>query len=291
MNRHRLHETEYRNDRVQALIEICDLYNLDGINVDVEQPIFRDLEKRGVLDFTKELYIALKNGENKTRYLTWDVPVNPDQLDCFNGRCLYWKEMSAFVDYYYVMGYDAQTIPYKTQVTDPLPALLNGYSEWAKIVSGTGGSKKLVALVPWYASKFKCHFRKPEKSNDRCYTDLLTDMVQVDYKDLWSMVSASETRGYTIVYDQKEESNMVLFREKGNYFKLVFDDLRTLKNKLDKTAVGMGLGGVGMWQAGSLDYGEKYGNLSMAYWKLMDDTVELMGLKRLKNEVNSSKFK
>merc|ERR1711976_1093282 len=171
VNRHTLHEKNYRDERIVKLIEICDKYNLDGINIDVEAPIYRPIEKQGVLDFTKELFLQLKS---KNRSLTWDVPVNPDQLDCLNGRCLYWKEMAKFVDYYYVMGYDAQTIPYKTQVTDPLQALQNGYSEWLQIVKND--SKKLVALIPWYACRFKCHFRMPHKSSDRCYTNLLTDM-------------------------------------------------------------------------------------------------------------------
>ena len=130
----------------------------------------------------------------------------------------------------------------------------------------------------------------PQKSSDRCYTNLLTDMVQIDFKDLWPMVSSSESHGFNIVYNKQEESNQVLYKKDGNFYKLVFDDLKTLEIKLKKIAIDLNLGGIGVWQAGSLDYGEKYNNMSMAYWKLMDDTIETMKLNSIKTSFISNKL-
>lgn len=96
LTREALSSTENRHRLVQQLLQYCEEYELDGINVDFEQ--MSEETNRCFIQFLRELSVTLRQ---KGYLLTIDVPVPSEWTDYYQRDVMY-----DLCDYVIVMAYD-----------------------------------------------------------------------------------------------------------------------------------------------------------------------------------------
>lgn len=230
---------------------------LDGINIDFEEELnCSDQPRRdGFTQLMKELSTSLRSVSPNVQ-ITIDFAWAPPHID---NRCYDYKAISDIVDFAFVMSYDE-----RSQITGPCIAWANspynmtiaGIKEYFELSIPVS---KLVLGVPWYGYDYPCISYQVQ--DNMCYIN------PVPFRGVSCSDAAGKQYGYSNLMDRlKNSTTGRLWDEdaKSPYFtytdpmsldvhQVWFDDKESLKLKYDM-ALDLGLRGVGMWEADSLDY-------------------------------------
>ncbi|KAL4159751.1 hypothetical protein PRNP1_000324 [Phytophthora ramorum] len=235
----------------------------DGVNIDTEKPMYgRTSQCLGAL--VRELRQELEqHALTKNAQITFDVPWAPRGVD---GRYYPWRELADATDFLFVMSYDMRSQVYDTCVAGanaPLALVRQGLEEF---LLGVGvAPDKLVLGVPWYGYQYPCLEGEQPIDGAASWCQIrpvaffgapCSDAAggQIDYGDIRRLV---KSHGLIEQWDPLTETPFVWYSSpnKGSSrrVQLWFDNPRSLKGKY-RLARELGLRGVGMWNADTLDY-------------------------------------
>ena len=231
---------------------------LDGINVDFEAPLRKNSKEAGnYLKLIKSLSGKLRK---LGKELSVDVAWSPD---CIDGRCYPFKAISEHADYLFVMAYDEQSQMWnkrrnsaaicRAKPNSPLRKTFRGIKRYLEI--GVKKSKLILGL-PWYGYEYPCVTFDPESDlceiPSRPFRGCNCSDAAGSQKPYSSIVRM--TANVEVKWDEKSQSPYfnVLETEERRW-QVWFDNPDSLYIK-SHIAKDLGLGGVGMWNANSLDY-------------------------------------
>lgn len=179
-----------------------------------------------------------------------------------DGRYYPWRELAAATDFLFVMSYDM-----RSQVYDACVAGAN--SPWALVKQGLQefllaydvAPDKLVLGVPWYGYRYPCLEQQGEAIDDASWCQIrpvpffgapCSDAAggQIDYGDIRRLV---KSHGLVEQWDPTTQTPFVWYSLEGRRSQIWFDNPRSLKAKYALVRE-LGLRGVGMWNADTLDY-------------------------------------
>ncbi|KAG7385944.1 hypothetical protein PHYPSEUDO_000906 [Phytophthora pseudosyringae] len=230
----------------------------DGVNIDTEKPM-RGATSQCLGSLVHELRHELEqHALTKNAQITFDVPWAPRGVD---GRYYPWRELAAAADFLFVMSYDM-----RSQVYDACVAGAN--SPWAQVKQGLQefqlaygiAPSKLVLGVPWYGYRYPCLEQAAIDDASWCQVRPVpffgapcSDAAggQIDYGDVRRLVKAHR------LVEQWDPTTLTPFvwysPPEGGRSQIWFDNPRSLKAKYALVRE-LGLRGVGMWNADTLDY-------------------------------------
>ncbi|XP_078572274.1 di-N-acetylchitobiase-like [Branchiostoma floridae x Branchiostoma japonicum] len=246
-----LYEPRFRDDWVTNKVSLMIKQHMDGINIDIEQPIpATDPARDGLTKLVNETTWVF-HAINKAAQVTFDVAWSPD---CIDGRCYDIVNIAKSCDFLFVMSYDERsqiTGPCVASANSALETTLGGYEEYLKLGIRPD---QLVMGVPWYGYDYPC---LDLTKDDVCSIKKVpfrgapcSDAAgrQVDFKDIMRLMGNSSRRWNDIF-----KSPYFNFQEGGMTHQMWFDDPVSLQYKYG-WALKQGLRGVGMWHGDTLDY-------------------------------------
>lgn len=219
-----LSSTEKRAKVIEQLMAYCELYELDGINIDLEA--IPEADGPYYVQFVKELSVYLKlNGLAASA----DLPVVKSWTMHY-GRA----EISKYLDYVMVMGYDEHwgTSP----VAGPVASITwtdEGISETLKEVP----KEKLIIGIPFYTRIW--------------YEETIDGEVKVSSK-AYSMDYAKEVmdeHNVEWVWDDEIKMHYAEFTQDGIRHRMWLEDLQSVEERM-KVAQKYDVGGVASWKIG-----------------------------------------
>ncbi|XP_035689824.1 di-N-acetylchitobiase-like [Branchiostoma floridae] len=246
-----LYEPRFRDDWVTNKVSLMIKQHMDGINIDIEQPIpATDPARDGLTKLVNETTWVF-HAINKAAQVTFDVAWSPD---CIDGRCYDIVNIAKSCDFLFVMSYDERsqiTGPCVASANSALETTLGGYEEYLKMGIPPD---QLVMGVPWYGYDYPC---LDLSKDDVCSIKKVpfrgapcSDAAgrQVDFKDIMRLMGNS-SRKWSDIF----KSPYFNFQEGGITHQMWFDDPVSLQYKYG-WALKQGLRGVGMWHGDTLDY-------------------------------------
>lgn len=259
---------------IEKLVKSVIDQGIHGINIDIEGQYYSEEYNNGIVYFVKNLYTSLKK-INTNYTVTYDVPYDPKSLACVTGRCQPWTEISKYVDFLYVMDYDAQLERiFVGECTDPIVRINAGMRHYLDDFEIP--SSKLVNLIDCTGSKYKC-YNNPKKSSDTCYTNTITRQKGFSMCDQYNHLRKAQSQGFKLIKNDYQNCYNILYRNETTHqmYQIWFDDLDNLKNKMEVLAVQNDLAGIGFWSAmaveseDALDDEECYVKFIRPFYKLM----------------------
>ncbi|GAM29111.1 hypothetical protein SAMD00019534_122870, partial [Acytostelium subglobosum LB1] len=150
-----LGNTQAQEQWIQQQIQWVQENNFDGINFDIEDPIWPNMTLTSAL---LTAFIAQTTYEfkqvNPNYQVTADVSWSPN---CIDGRCYDFFGLSQATDFLVVMDYDLRSQVFSDQCTasanSPLDLVTQGMINFTNI--GVPANK-LVMAVPWYGYTYQC---------------------------------------------------------------------------------------------------------------------------------------
>ncbi|CEG46320.1 Di-N-acetylchitobiase, putative [Plasmopara halstedii] len=233
----------------------------DGVNIDTEKPS-QGATSHCLGLLVNELRQELKkHALTKNAQITFDVPWAPRGVD---GRYYPWRDLATAVDFLFVMSYDMRSQVFDTCVggaNSPLALVKQGLQEF--ILAYDIVPNKLVLGVPWYGYQYSCiHKQQSAASN----YDALCQIQQIPFLGAPCSDAAGEQIDYGNIRRLIKENGLVeqwdmmtlspfvwLSTQEGGQSQIWFDNPRSLEEKYSIVR-DLGLRGVGMWNADSLDY-------------------------------------
>lgn len=234
----------------------------DGVNIDTEKPMLgATAQCLGLL--VQELRVELKqHALTKNAQITFDVPWAPRGVD---GRYYPWRELAAAADFLFVMSYDIRSQVYDACIggaNSPLALVNQGLQEF--LFAYGISPNKLVLGVPWYGYYYSClnDQRGSLINGDALWCQIrpvsffgapCSDAVggQIEYGDVRRLM---KDHGLIEHWDATTLSPFLWYSPpEGGRLQIWFDNPRSLKKKYALVR-GLGLRGVGMWNADTLDY-------------------------------------
>ena len=219
-------------------------FGTDGVNVDIEG--FRG-QKADLNALIEELYTRFKKAIPAAQ-ITFDTDIFPRDEPGYDYRTLA-KSLDFFVPMFYDMA-----LPPQHLANSPYDGLAKSVAQYR----GYGiGQERLVFALPWHGYSFPCASASlgtecepdcavPRKTCPEVqYAQAVQTLRNRSFaarKDLWSLDTASES-----VYFEYLDDNHTRHQ-------LWFDDEVSLAAKYRRCRA-LGARGVGMWTAGSLEYG------------------------------------
>ncbi|DAZ95163.1 TPA: LOW QUALITY PROTEIN: hypothetical protein N0F65_012417, partial [Lagenidium giganteum] len=231
----------------------------DGVNIDTEKAM-RGEQSACLTQLVRELRTYL-NGKPFTEnaQISFDVPWAPRGVD---GRYYDWSGLAEVVDVLFVMSYDMRSQVYYQCVAganSPAALVRQGVEEF--LYGQRIDPQKLVLGLPWYGYKYDC---QGEVSATRiCAIDVMpffgapcSDAAgsQVDFRDIMKL--QQRLPEVALSWDNMTQTPFLTYTDVSNaehHRQLWYDDARSLAIKV-ALVHDLGLGGVGMWNADSLDY-------------------------------------
>ncbi|KAI9905371.1 hypothetical protein PsorP6_013607 [Peronosclerospora sorghi] len=233
----------------------------DGVNIDTEKPMHGATSQcLGLL--VQELRVELEqHALTKNAQITFDVPWAPHGID---GRYYSWRELSVATDFLFVMAYDMRSQVYDACIAganSPFALVKQGLEEF--LFAYGIAPDKLVLGVPWYGYSYRC--LEQEKGtidkvaiDDSSWCEIqpvpffgapCSDAAgdQINYGDIQRMIKTGP------LLNQWDPISQTPFVKDGRQVQIWFDDPRSLRAKY-ALARELGLRGVGMWNADTLDY-------------------------------------
>lgn len=249
--------TRFFDCRVAAALQVKDSY-IDGINVDVEEPIPASSPDTAHL-LTKlvgDLATAMHAQVPGSR-VTVDVAWSPD---CIDGRCYDYRGLADASDGLIIMAYDE-----RSQVKPPQPCVAGANSGLPQTTSGVNSflglgidPAKLLLGVPWYGYDYPClpgstattcNIKKVPFRGVECSDAAGT---QMPYSDI--LETAKSTVG-GIMWSASDSSPFFNFvAPDGAAHQLWFDNPKSLSAKFSM-ARSKGLTGCAMWNVDQVTYG------------------------------------
>jgi di-N-acetylchitobiase len=232
--------------------------NLDGVNLDTEDPIPRESPLRSAYTgLVAELSQRLKT-LNPFHQVSVDIPWSPA---CIDGRCYDFEGLAQAADFLLVMAYDI-----RSQVFEPR-CTAGANSPISKVRAGIEGflalrisRSKLVLGLPWYGYGYPC-LNQHEDPYQPCLIRSVpfrgvncSDAAGREY-DLPIILHWLEHSITGNLYDTDAESPFFSFRdEEGLLHQAWYDDARAISKKT-AIAVEYGLAGIGIWNVDAV-YGK-----------------------------------
>ncbi|KAG1689417.1 hypothetical protein DVH05_002218 [Phytophthora capsici] len=228
----------------------------DGVNIDTEKPMY-GATSQCLASLVREMRHELEqHALTQNAQITFDVPWAPRGVD---GRYYPWRELAASTDFLFAMSYDMRSQVYDTCIAganSPLALVKQGLQEF---LLGFGiAPEKLVLGVPWYGYRYQCENQQAEWCQMRpvpFFDAPCSDAAggQVDYGDIRRLV---KSHGLREQWDSTTLSPFVWYSPpEGGRSQIWFDNSRSLRLKYALVRE-LGLRGVGMWNADTLDYTE-----------------------------------
>ncbi|XP_002738447.1 di-N-acetylchitobiase-like [Saccoglossus kowalevskii] len=230
-------------------------WHMDGINLDIEQPINDSSIQQKLLTDLVEQTTKAFHVQNPHSQVTYDVAWSPD---CIDGRCYNYKAIADAVDFVFVMSYDEQS-----QIFGPCIGMAN--SPYNKTVKGVEKylemgipANKLVLGVPWYGYNYPC---LNVTEHDVCYIPKVpfrgancSDAAgkQKDYSEINRLIQNSTTGRK---WNDEYKAPYFNYKDSKQVYQVWYDDPQSLKLRYDY-AESKKLLGVGMWHADALDYSD-----------------------------------
>ncbi|XP_046580366.1 di-N-acetylchitobiase-like [Haliotis rubra] len=240
----------------QQLATVQDNY-LDGINIDFESPIPKDQVdvRDGYTSLVRETYQAFKSALPYSQ-VTVDVAWSPA---CIDLRCYDYKGLAQYTDFLFVMSYDEQS-----QIQGECIAKAN--SGFAKTLTGLQGYLKIVEIppsqlvlgMPWYGYRYPC---LQLTQDDKCFIKHVpfrgvncSDAAgtQRDFSAVYPLLQSS---GAKRIWDNVTQTPHFTYKDPstGIMYQYQYDDPESISIKC-QMAETLGLRGVGIWNADSVDY-------------------------------------
>ncbi|XP_013387494.1 di-N-acetylchitobiase isoform X2 [Lingula anatina] len=236
---------------------------LDGINIDFEDPIPKDnTTVRFGLRIVVGLSYVLFKEANSSYQVTFDIAWSPD---CIDGRCYDTVPMANLTDFLFVMAYDEQSQIFGPDcVAGPNSGLQKTSSGLKRFLDLGIDPSKLVLGVPWYGYKYPCVKRSQKSNRTTCYIKHVpfrgvncSDAAgsQINYKEIIENYLPASKSGRQ--WDDIAKSPFFDYQDPATkkWSQFWYDDPESLTYKY-KYAQSLGLRGVGMWNADTLDYSD-----------------------------------
>ncbi|KAE8888760.1 hypothetical protein PF005_g1898 [Phytophthora fragariae] len=250
-----------RQDWIKATYtQIVENY-ADGVNIDTEKPM-HGATAQCLASLVYELRHDLEqHALTKNAQITFDVPWAPRGVD---GRYYPWRQLADAADFLFVMSYDMRSQVYDACVAGanaPRALVQQGLQEF--LLGFDIAPDKLVLGVPWYGYDYPC-LEQQDATDDasRCqiwpvpfFGAPCSDAAggQIDYADVRRLVKG---HGLVEQWDPTTETPFVWYAKEGSLSRrsqIWFDNPRSLRAKY-RLVRDLGLRGVGMWNADTLDY-------------------------------------
>ncbi|MDT3427550.1 spore germination protein YaaH [Paenibacillus forsythiae] len=217
---------EKRMRTIVQMLEYCDLYNLDGINIDFENVYTKD--GGNVTQFMRELK-PMAQAKN----LILSIDVTPKSSSEMWSLFLDRRSLGALVDFMIVMAYDEH---WASSPEAGSVASLPWARASAERILGEDAvpAKKLVLGVPLYTRIWteKKAGGKTKVSSKAAGMDTVADIIR--------------SRQLTPVFSENAGQNYVEYKEDGVLRKIWIEDKVSLQSRV-KLAQSLGLGGVASW--------------------------------------------
>ena len=144
-------------ETIQTFVEEVKNRNYDGWNFDFEGDTYTPQMKENWVAFLN----GLKNEFQKfspPKKITVAIPFSPMEIYCLDGRCYPYTKMVNIIDYFVIMGYDAEedwwSLNHYGHSTDPFYRLYKGLREYIDCLELP--PYKFILALPWYNWKIKC---------------------------------------------------------------------------------------------------------------------------------------
>lgn len=255
---------------IPSMIASVESIYADGCNFDFEDP----LSPEQAPQLTR--VVALTAAALKARFgsafqVTIDVAWSPN---CIDGRCYDYRALADATDFSFVMAYDMRSQvflppgqPCLAGPNSPLPLVAQGLANFTALGIPPG---RLVLGTPWYGYVYPCVGDLPPSTLDCPIVSVpfrganCSDAAGREYDYSWIMETASSRNATTPVRRNDSQAalsfNFVGAPGQGGpgnpnatLYQVWFDGPETLSSKYS-LAKGMGLRGVGMWNADTLAY-------------------------------------
>ncbi|KAG8437213.1 hypothetical protein GDO86_008057 [Hymenochirus boettgeri] len=235
-------------------VELAKSQYMDGINLDIEQPVLKDSPQYDVLTALVQETTEAFHREIPGSQVTFDVAWSPK---CVDERCYNYTGIASSCDFLFVMSYDEQSQIWTeclAAANSPLNKTLSGYEQY--ITLGIE-PKKLVMGIPWYGYDYmcldlsednKCTLNKVPFRGAPC-SDAAGQ--QVPYRKIMKQINSSITGS---LWDDVQESPFYNYKDvKERLHQVWYDDPKSISLKAAYVKA-RGLRGIGMWNGDLLDY-------------------------------------
>ena len=268
----KLDDFDYRDHWISAKIDVVKGAFLDGINIDVEDPItsINSLTDQLFMVFLDEIATAFHR-EIPGSSVSADVAWSPH---CIDGRCYDHLSMANYMDFLVVMSYDERSQihgPCVASANSALPQTASGIREYVKLGIHPW---KLVLGQPWYGYDYPCisldtdgtcHIHKVPFHGVNCSEGAATALTYYDILKLMNSSGAKRKWDDTLKapYFTYTDSN------KTNH-QVWYDDPESLKYKYSYAHL-MGMRGLAFWNIDQLDYSNANSNaINQPVWSTID---------------------
>ncbi|XP_029474320.1 di-N-acetylchitobiase [Rhinatrema bivittatum] len=245
-----------RADWIAQKLDLAKAQFMDGINIDIEQPVLKESPEYYALTALVEETAEAFRREIPGSQVTFDVAWSPK---CVDIRCYNYTGIASACDFLFVMSYDEQSQIWTECVAGanaPYNQTLAGYEEY---IDMNIDPKKLVMGVPWYGYDYKC-------------LNLSEDHVCVLHKVPFRGAPCSDAAGKQVPYGammkqvngsrsgrQWEDQQKAPYYEyedaDGVAHQVWYDDPQSISLKASYVQK-RGLRGIGMWNGDLLDYSD-----------------------------------
>ncbi|KAM4722591.1 di-N-acetylchitobiase-like [Rhinophrynus dorsalis] len=230
-------------------IDLAKSQYMDGINLDIEQPVLKGTPEYYALTALVQETTEAFHREIPGSQVTFDTPWSPN---CIALRCYNYTGIAALCDFLFVMSYDEQcqlVAEWDAGANSPYNQTITGYEQFIDL---NIDPKKLVMGVPWYGYDYVCL----ELSKDnKCVLHKVpygsAAGQQVQYSEIMKQLNSSFTGR---LWDDQQKSPFYNYKDGQGYIHQVwYDDPQSISLKVGYVKK-RGLRGVGMWHADTLDY-------------------------------------
>ena len=270
----KLEDFDYRDDWISATIETVKSSFLDGINIDVEDPILsiNSLTDQLFMVFLDEIVTAFHR-EIPGSSVSADVAWSPH---CIGERCYDHLSMANYMDFLVVMSYDERSQvhgPCMANANSALPQTASGIREFIQLGIHPW---KLVMGQPWYGYDYPCiSLDKDGTCHLQKYNDSLsgTDCFdtggnQVPYYNILKLINST---GAERKWNNTLKAPYFTYTDTNKTDHQVwYDDPESLGYKHSYAHL-MGLRGLAFWNIDQLDYSDANSNaINQPMWSAID---------------------
>ena len=263
-----LNET-YRQQVISSWINDFTQLHLDGINLDIEGPAPTSKEVNGISALTKDTYQAVKK-LNPNYLVTFDVYYSPYLAGCISFLCYNYTAIAQWTDYMITMDYDASLDLLIANSNSPLQLIEQSFNQYINELQIP--AQQFVMAVPWYGHDYTCSHFYNDSGGDVCVI-LGSQNIERNFYDINTLYSQNLDG---LKWNPQAKTPFFTIKVNNVYHQLQFDNVQSLTYKYE-LAVKLGLNGIGMFEAGGLDYSStdpKVQIQTAAMWNTLTEFVQ-----------------
>ena len=221
-----LSDYKKREKLIDQIAELCEKYQVDGVNIDMENINMSDK------DYFSRFIIELKPRlESKNRSVSVDVTApdgSPNWSLCYDR-----KTIGNVADYIVFMAYDQTSKKSQNIASNASYAWVEGNIK-KFIKNNEVPANKIIVAMPLYSRIWKI---KPDGTSEGAF--------DVNMKDQYKYINKATKSQWL----ETEKQNYIEFEEKGFTYKMWVEDEKSIGAKMDLLKQ-YGLGGVAFWEKG-----------------------------------------